>query len=224
MSRQRVMWDVFCGLGGASAAFKAAGWKVVTVDIEPMFRPDILADAATLDLRGEAAPDFAWFSPPCVEFARRRFEPDLVPSLDLVRHCVRLRDELKPKLWALENVRLSVPFIKTVLGPHRIGVGPYFLWGNFPSFMPQPVKGKAGVRGPHWMRSAERAKIPYSLSSDIERAVSYLLNAQENGGRPAGRALDLPFELPTRPPLTSPASSPPSAAALEPAASAEDRR
>ncbi len=174
------MWDLFCGLGGWSQAFRDAGWRVITVDNDPMFKPEVLCDISELDVSGQPAPDFLTASPPCVEFALRRFDPKIKPSLDLVVAAKRVIDELKPKYWVIENVRHAVPFISEILGPHRLAVGPYFLWGNFPLFLPQSVKGKSGVRGPHWLRSATRAKIPYPLSSDMERAVSYVFNASRS--------------------------------------------
>lgn len=189
------MFDLFAGLGGASEAFRRAGWRVMTLDVDPIFKPDLLLDIATYAPDG-LRPDFVWASPPCVEYALRRFNRDLEPSLDLVRHAKRVIDALKPRLWALENVRLSVPFIRRELGPHRLAVGSYFLWGNFPRFIPRDVPNKGMSVGPHYLRSALRAKIPLTLSEDMERAVSYLLRAEETGGRPgelAPEQLDIPW-------------------------------
>jgi hypothetical protein len=209
MKKNRLMYDLFCGLGGASAAFVDAGWDVVTVDSDPMFKPTILTDIRDLVAHPEgvplinvARPDFLWASPPCIEFARRRFDPSINPSLDLVIAAKKVIDELRPRYWCIENVRLSVPHISKVLGPHRVAIGPYFLWGNFPMFLPRWVREKGSVRGPHWLRSALRAKIPYAISSDMERAVSYVMNAEEARAAscpatwPAAGAVGAPLRAP----------------------------
>ncbi len=183
MSRQRVMWDLCCGLKGASAAFEARGWRVVSVDIDPTFRPTILADILDFRPRGVERPDFVWGSPVCTEYALRRFDPSIVPSLNMVLQVRRVIRDLGAPLWAMENVRHSVPYISSLLGPHRMSVGPFFLWGNFPKFLARPVAGKGAPGGPHWLRGATRAKIPLTLSEDMEAAVSYLLEQQEAARR-----------------------------------------
>ena len=211
----RLMVDLFAGLGGASEAFRRAGWRVVTLDVEPMFKPDILADVAAFEPPADLRPDFVWASPPCVEYALRRFNSDLEPSLALVQHAKRIIDKLSPRYWALENVRLSVPFIRQVLGPHRIAAGPYFLWGNFPRFIPSPVPNKGSASGPHYLRSALRAKIPLSLSQDMEAAVTYMLRAAETNGMP-GSLLDAQWALPLGALAVEPATRRPADPALDP--------
>jgi site-specific DNA-cytosine methylase len=69
------MLDLFSGLKGASQAFEAAGWEVITVDNNPDLNPTICCDIEDLWLH----PDFQqymtkeyfnliWASPPCIEF------------------------------------------------------------------------------------------------------------------------------------------------------------
>lgn len=228
VKRQRVMWDFFCGFKGASEAFRARGWKVITVDNNPIFRPDILADVCDLRLRGEDAPDFAWFSPVCTDFALRRFDKSLVPSMNLVIQSARLERDLRPKLFAVENVKNSVPYISSVFGPHRLVAGPFFLFGNFPMFIPRPVPSKGSPRGPHWLRSAERARVPLSLSEDMEAAVSYFLDQQESAHvraqapriraaqEPEDRRVQEPATRPTRAPEQNPVPGPEAGSAQEP--------
>lgn len=45
-----VMLDLFSGLGGASQVMVERGWKVIRVDIESRFKPDIVADVRALPL------------------------------------------------------------------------------------------------------------------------------------------------------------------------------
>lgn len=105
--------DLFSGLGGFSKAFKDHGHEVVTVDIEPSFNCDITKDV--FDLKAE---DLGYFdvilaSPPCNNFSvltigrnwkhgRPRNEKTL-KSLELVKHTIKLIEEMKPKFWILEN-------------------------------------------------------------------------------------------------------------------------
>lgn len=209
MTAPRVMFDLFCGLKGSSQAFTAAGWNVTTVDIEPMFKPTRLVSVVDFN-PGPVRPEFVWASPPCTEFALRRFDKTIVPSLDLVRHAKRVIDQLEPKYWAVENVRNAVPYISEVLGPPKMVVGPFFLWGNFPRFLARPVPGKGQARGPHFLRSAMRAMVPLSLSEDMLAAVAYMLDQEQvaSGSPAAGPALE---------PSSSPAQGPNSAAAQVPA-------
>lgn len=62
--------DLFAGRGTASKPFRDRGWEVVTVEKDPAYRPDIVADVT------EWAPwfdvghfDFVWASPPCTVFS-----------------------------------------------------------------------------------------------------------------------------------------------------------
>ena len=52
-----LMLDLGSGLGGASLAMKKRGWNVVTMDIDPRFGTDVVADMLTWSWRGER-PDF----------------------------------------------------------------------------------------------------------------------------------------------------------------------
>ena len=51
--RMNIFIDLFSGLGGASQAFEAAGWEVVTVDINPEFNPTICCNVEDLWLTKE---------------------------------------------------------------------------------------------------------------------------------------------------------------------------
>lgn len=107
--------DLFCGLGGFSAAFAdSEGWRVVTVDIEEEFDPDIQADV--MDLRPSDLPDadVVLASPPCTAFSMAasgtHLDSDGNPvsewgeeSIALVHHTVGLIKSLSPDYWILEN-------------------------------------------------------------------------------------------------------------------------
>jgi len=61
--------DLCSGLGGASQPALDRGWRVIRVDIEPRFKPDVVADIRNLPLMPFGI-DVLWVSPSCDEFAR----------------------------------------------------------------------------------------------------------------------------------------------------------
>jgi len=127
----RVCLDLFCGLGGFSAAFEDADeWHVVTVDIEDRFAPDVRADV--LDLRPsdilDALPVGAWAdmdlfvvvaSPPCQYLntagnhdkwdfnAKQPTAPESRNAVALFHHAIGLIHAMTPDWWAVENPRAS---------------------------------------------------------------------------------------------------------------------
>ena len=181
------MLDLFSGLGGASQAFEAAGWEVVTVDINPEFNPTICCNVEDLWLTKEFKSwsknefDLVWASPPCVEFYKvlAPFFPEYYgkqPSMELVEESMAYINLLKPTWWVLENTKSGSEFIKKKLGARRQKFGPFFLWGNFPKFdakIDLDHKTKNDVWSNDPLRSNKRAKVPYQISIG-------LLNAIEN--------------------------------------------
>lgn len=120
-TEQRVCLDLFSGLGGFSQAFEDAdGWRVVTVDIEGEFDPDICADIMEL-LPGDLPDaDVVLASPPCVDFSvacivnkwshslerRPRHLPrkaQVADSIAVVFRTLWLVQELQPDWWFMEN-------------------------------------------------------------------------------------------------------------------------
>ena len=108
-TRRPRLLDLFCGAGGASAGYHAAGFDVVGVDIadQPDYPfPFLRADALTVDLAGF---DVIAASPPCQRWCaatptgRRHHHPDLIAP---VRQ--RLREALTapggPRAYVIENV------------------------------------------------------------------------------------------------------------------------
>lgn len=144
------------------------GWTVVTVDINPSFEPNIVADVRSWCWTGQR-PDLIWASPPCDEFSRE-FMPwsktGKPPDLSVIEGCQRIIAEAHPRYWIIENTRGTVPY----LGEPAVVFYPYYLWGFFP---PLP-DGKHSFRHKELLSStakAERARIPYELSVLIATAV-----------------------------------------------------
>jgi len=116
MTECRVL-DLFCGLGGFSAAFEdSERWQVTTVDIEDRFEPDICADVFGLRPSDfEQDFDVILASPPCQYLATAGnhdcwdFErkvptaPESQNAVALVHHTLGLIHALAPTYWYVEN-------------------------------------------------------------------------------------------------------------------------
>lgn len=163
-----LMLDICTGLGGASWAMKRRGWQVVTLDIDPAYQPDIVADVRGWSWRG-GRPDLVWCSPPCVEFSRESMpwsRTGKIPDMSIVSACYRIVRECNPRFWIIENVRGAVPY----LGTPAYRAGPFFLWGAFPPLGRIPVTWRAKERFSSGRR-LERARIPAAVSRAVAMAV-----------------------------------------------------
>lgn len=150
------------------------GWNVVTIDIEPRFNPDIIADARTWSYEG-ARPDLIWASPPCVEFSRESMpwcRTGNEPDMSIVLGCKRIIEEANPRYWVIENVRGALHYFRPHFGEPAARVGPFFLWGNFPQLgtIKRDFKKKESYGS---KQRAERAKIPAGLSLALAQAIEW---------------------------------------------------
>ena len=157
------MLDLFSGLGGASRAMRDRGWRVVTVELDRAFRPDVVADVQSLPIPGHW--DLVWASPPCAEFSRwgMPWFPRVAPSLDLVDAARSAIAAIRPRWWVIENVRGAIPWLGT---PTRTA-GPVMLWGEMPPFSVR-IRGWKGRLSSS--QRAKRAEIPYALSLALAKA------------------------------------------------------
>lgn len=184
------MLDLFCGLGGASAAQRERGWEVIGVDNESRLQPDVVADVVTWRYEGPEV-DFVWASPPCVEFAKtdkRCWYPDAPePSMELVEAALRIIGEVKPRLgYLLENVRGARRWFldHPALGAPVLQSPPLYLWGCPPPglLLPSPGRGhkehqSRSSADPRAMRLTSderrrqlRAVVPYQISYSVATA------------------------------------------------------
>jgi len=204
MSEYRVL-DLFCGLGGFSAAFADSDrWSVTTVDIKTRFDPDIQADVFDLrpsDFNTEF--DVVLASPPCAQFSLAQnlngaHEPD-GDHIALVHHALGLIQGLRPAYWVLENprgrLRSHIGEPTTTVTYCQYGeqrMKPTDLWGHHP---PQFIGRRCGYgddchynhRGgginpesdelPH-ITSEEVAKVPYQLSESIRDTCERALDGE----------------------------------------------
>ena len=153
--------DLFSGLGGFSQAFKDKGHQVITVDIEPKFKPNICKDIMQItpkDFDGYNF-DIVLASPPCNCFSvasiYRHWNEDKtiknngeLDAIRLVLHTIELIQALRPKFWVMEN---PTGMLRKVIGlPHyeisqcqygRSIMKPTDLWGRLPdSFIAKKCK------------------------------------------------------------------------------------
>lgn len=160
------MLDLCSGLGGASAAMKDRGWEVITLDVNPDFNPDIIADLNTWSYNGPT-PDLVWISIPCTEFSRESMpwcRTGEKPDLALYHSAMRIVREIPDTIWVLENVRGAIRYF----GKPKQIIGPFCLWGNFPPIISKcKMKRKIDAKGSGAKRAAERAKIPYPISESL---------------------------------------------------------
>lgn len=161
----KVMVDFFSGLKGASEYPKELGWQVITVDIEPKFKPDICQDIL-LQIDDLLPEDiyFCWFSPPCTEFSKSHMpwhEANI--DMSLVLRCFELVQELQPKYWVIENV----VGLQKYLGRALFHLGPFYFWGWIPEIKSNNNHYFKSKLFPSEDRSSLRAKIPYEVSKRI---------------------------------------------------------
>jgi C-5 cytosine-specific DNA methylase len=155
--------DLFSGTGGATAAFRDAGWRVVTVDLVRRQRPAVVADVRALPIAGR--PTLLWASPPCTEFSDANPNRPARPSLELVHAAMNAIADLQPRYWIIENVRGAIPY----LGIPVQKIGPWCLWGYFP---PIDVTLEMQLHRKSQHRTAlRRGAVPYELSAALLRAV-----------------------------------------------------
>jgi site-specific DNA-cytosine methylase len=80
------------------------GWECATVDVNPRYEPDILADVRDLHFK-EGEFDVIWASPPCEHYsiAKTGGERSLPHCDSIAQACLRIIDEVKPLAWIVEN-------------------------------------------------------------------------------------------------------------------------
>lgn len=136
--------DLCCGMGGWSIGFYRAGFECIGVDCIDIAYPYRLVCADVRDYHPDQAYDVVTASPPCTEFSTltrlaiskgQRGPRDAAKGVELVKACIRVIGEAKPRYWILENVAGSEKHIIPLLGNPNIRRGPWRLWGSFPSFI-----------------------------------------------------------------------------------------
>lgn len=114
--------DLFSGLGGWSQAFADRGHDVTTVDIEPSFRPTVLADIRTFEAWRYEPFDVVLASPPCEAFSVLQIgrnwhavndrlypkTPKAEQALTIVQAALDVINDARPVFWVMENPRAAL--------------------------------------------------------------------------------------------------------------------
>lgn len=202
--------ELFCGTKSISNTFDARGHATRTVDWDKSFNPTLAADIGTLTAQDiinlcGGIPDVIWASFDCTTFSiaaishHRTRMPDgtLAPKSEYAKKCdkvdehvMNLIEELKPKIWFIENpvggMRKAKFMQKYNKYRHTVTycqygdtrMKPTDIWTNHPDpqFKPRCKNGdpchEAAPRGSRTgtqglKNSKERGRIPKTLCEHI---------------------------------------------------------
>ena len=202
-----IIYDFFAGTGSATKAFEDAGHKVIKIEIDEQFEADerdILKLDAHYLINKYGHPDFIWASPPCQKFSVASLwkywakspngsipkDDSVYEAIALIKHTLKLIQELNAKAWLLENPRGMLrkqAFMENL--PRQtitycqygdVRMKPTDLWGIVPNWTPRPMcrpkadcheSSPAGTNagGTGKLKNARlRSMIPYELSAELE--------------------------------------------------------
>ena len=101
--RMRVL-ELCAGSKSFTKVCQSMGWECTTVDVNPRYEPDILADVREMHFK-EGEFDVIWASPPCEHYsiAKTRGARNLPLYDSIAQACLRIIGEVKPLVWIVEN-------------------------------------------------------------------------------------------------------------------------
>jgi hypothetical protein len=99
--------EVFKGTGSVGKVFEAAGWEVISVDVEAKFEPTLCVDVLKWDY-WQYPPghfDYVHLSPPCTEYSKAMTKRprNLALGDSLVDKALEILVYFRPRWWTLEN-------------------------------------------------------------------------------------------------------------------------
>jgi hypothetical protein len=100
--------DLFSGTGSAGSVLQAHGFQVVSVDVDPKWKPTHQVDVMTWDYAAAYVPghfDIVVAAPPCTEFSRALTTRArcLDQALRLVKKALEIVEYFRPATWWLET-------------------------------------------------------------------------------------------------------------------------
>lgn len=170
-----VVFDLFCGLGGWTEAFIAAGYQAIGFDIEAHDYGNggypgtlVLCDVRTISgaelVKTYGIPNVIVASPPCQEFsymampwskAKEKMRKILadpkeqVRLCDLFNQCFRIQREVSASSGRYIPIVIeNVRGAQRWVGKSRWNFGSFHLWGDVPALMPIPGKIAPGLKLP----------------------------------------------------------------------------
>jgi site-specific DNA-cytosine methylase len=100
--------ELFSGTGSIGKAFRALGWEVISLDIDPKAVATICEDIRIWDypVLPSGHFDVVWASPVCTHYSRARTKAqtprDLVWAESLVLKALEVIEYFKPRCWFLK--------------------------------------------------------------------------------------------------------------------------
>ncbi len=163
-----IVLELFSGTESFSKEARAYGYKCVTLEIDPSFKPTIVADILEVDINKlPKNPNIIWASPPCQAFTTiqiprnwtYRNEPKTekaVLGLKLLSRAIEIISILKPTFWIIENPRGKMrKVIETIFSKYGVTgykrqtvtycqygtkrMKPTDFWSNILSWSPKPM-------------------------------------------------------------------------------------
>lgn len=188
--------DLCCGRKGASQPAIDRGSKVITVDIDPRFKPDIVADVRSLPLKPFHV-DVLWTSTPCTEYSKwglRCFYPNPErPCISRELGVLRAIERLQPKVWVVENVWAARPWFGNLFGPVRNRVPGHCLWSNTQFLLPSLPAHKGSFHYKH--SSGKRwGAVSHNRKEWFDRHGLSFVGTGHNGVE-AAEAAKIPYEI-----------------------------
>lgn len=201
-----IVFDFFAGTGSATKAFEDKGHKVIKVELDEYFEADerdILKLTADELISKYGRPDFIWASPPCQKFSVASLwkywakspngpvpkHPSVYEAIELIKHTLKLIEDLQPKGWVLENPRgmlrkqgFMAKYPRTTITYCQYGdtrMKPTDVWGQVEGWVSRPMcrpmadcheSSPAGTNagGTGKLRNARlRSMIPYELGNEL---------------------------------------------------------
>lgn len=182
--------DLCSGMGSWSIGFYRQGFECTGLDILDVGYPYRLIIDDVRHWKPCQYFDVIVASPPCTEFSellflsiakKQRGPGNPEKGMELVRACLRIIEEVRPRFWVIENVRGAIKYFEPLLGPPKLTHRPWYLWGNFPPFLlPRSNLGRKTRVGSDGrinsdvkfnpLISWKRARIPLPLSITLAEA------------------------------------------------------
>lgn len=99
--------EIFCGTKSVGKVAEKAGFKVVSIDIDPKYEPTHLTDILKWNYKQYPIGyfDTIWASPPCTEFSKAKSTGlrNLEHATKIVKKTIDIINYLKPKHFIIEN-------------------------------------------------------------------------------------------------------------------------
>jgi site-specific DNA-cytosine methylase len=197
--------ELYAGSRSIGKAAEELGCSVLSTDIEDYDGIDVLGDILSIPIQiwVDFAPDIIWASPPCTAFSvasighhwtggARAYIPKTegaVLGQMLMRHTLRIIEEVRPSVWFMENPRglmRKMPEMEALPIRHTVTycqygdtrMKPTDIWTNCMTWNPRPMckngapcheaaprgakTGTQGRSGAH-----DRSKIPHNLCLEV---------------------------------------------------------